>query len=104
MCENHHSLSTPDTGTTRRSLLRAAGAGLAVVGAGVATGVPTPGAAAGTITRSFSGTFWPGTAPDWHYVPVDVPKGVREIEVSYTYDRPEPNLPNGTAGNTLQRQ
>ena len=48
-----------------------------------------------------SGTFLPGTAPDWAYVPVDVPRGVRAIEVSYSYDRPEPNLPSGTAGNTL---
>ena len=101
MCENHHSVSAPATGTSRRSFLRAAGAGLATVGA-AATPVALPTAAAGeTVTHTMSGTFLPGTAPDWHYVPVEVPAGVREIAVSYTYDRPEPTLPGGLAGNTL---
>jgi hypothetical protein len=38
-------------------------------------------------------------APDWVYVPVTVPAGVREIAVSYTYDRPAP--PAGQPGNAL---
>lgn len=101
MCDNHHSLSAPAAGTSRRSFLRAAATGLAAVGASGAA-VVLPAAAAGeTVTHTFTGTFEPGTAPDWYYVPVELPKGVREIEVSYTYDRPEPNLPSGTAGNTL---
>ncbi|MGW0204838.1 hypothetical protein ACWDZ8_03135, partial [Streptomyces sp. NPDC003233] len=32
--------------------------------------------------------------PDFVYVPVEVPAGVREIKVSYTYDRP--SVPAGT--------
>lgn len=91
-------------GTDRRSFLRTTGAaaalaaGLGVAQAGVAF---APAAAGRTVTRRVSGTFLPGTSPDWAYVPVDVPAGVRQIEVSYSYDRPEPNLPSGTAGNTL---
>jgi hypothetical protein len=41
----------------------------------------------------------PTGAPDWVYVPVEVPRGVREIAVSYTYD--EPDVPPGTPGNAL---
>jgi hypothetical protein len=49
-------------------------------------------------TRTITGRFEPG-APDWVYLPVDVPAGVREIAVSYTYDRPAP--PAGAQGNAL---
>ncbi|MFJ6086296.1 CehA/McbA family metallohydrolase [Streptomyces sp. NPDC092369] len=49
-------------------------------------------------TRTFSGTLPPG-APDYVYVPVEVPDGVRELWVSYTYDRP--SVPPGTPGNAL---
>lgn len=101
MCENHHSVSAPATGTSRRSLLRAAGAGVAALGAGAAPVLLPPAAAGENATHTVSGTFWPGTAPDWYYVDVEVPAGVREIEVSYRYDRPEPALPGGLAGNTL---
>jgi hypothetical protein len=38
-------------------------------------------------------------APDWVYVPVEVPAGVREIAVRLSYDRPEP--PAGRPGNAL---
>ncbi|BFO22414.1 hypothetical protein SHKM778_88020 [Streptomyces sp. KM77-8] len=38
-------------------------------------------------------------ASDFVYVPVEVPHGVREIRVAYTYDRP--TVPTGTAGNAL---
>ncbi|MTE19521.1 phosphoesterase [Streptomyces sp. TRM43335] len=41
----------------------------------------------------------PTGAPDFVYLPVEVPPGVREIAVSYTYDRPE--VPTGTPGNAL---
>ncbi|MFI7099876.1 CehA/McbA family metallohydrolase [Streptomyces sp. NPDC050161] len=47
-------------------------------------------------TRKVSGRLPPG-APDYVYVPVEVPPGVREIAVSYTYDRPA--VPDGTVGN-----
>ncbi|UXY28193.1 CehA/McbA family metallohydrolase [Streptomyces sp. HUAS TT20] len=49
-------------------------------------------------TRTVSGTLPPGS-PDFVYVPVEVPSGVREIKVSYTYERP--SVPVGTAGNAL---
>ncbi len=41
----------------------------------------------------------PTGSPDFVYVPVEVPSGVRELHVSYTYDRPA--VPAGTAGNAL---
>jgi hypothetical protein len=52
----------------------------------------------GEQTRTVSGRFEPG-APDWVYVPVRVPPGVREIAVRYTYDTPRP--PTGQPGNAL---
>ncbi|MGW2718293.1 CehA/McbA family metallohydrolase [Streptomyces sp. NPDC001492] len=44
------------------------------------------------------GTLPPGS-PDYVYVPVEVPPGVSELKVSYTYDRPA--VPPGTPGNAL---
>ncbi|MCE3031799.1 CehA/McbA family metallohydrolase [Streptomyces sp. CMSTAAHL-2] len=52
----------------------------------------------GQETRTVRGTLPPG-APDFVYVPVEVPSGVREFKVSYTYDRP--SVPAGTQGNAL---
>jgi hypothetical protein len=49
-------------------------------------------------TRTVRGTL-PTGSPDFVYVPVEVPAGVREIHVAYTYDRPA--VPAGTAGNAL---
>ncbi|GAA3803236.1 CehA/McbA family metallohydrolase [Streptomyces coacervatus] len=49
-------------------------------------------------TRTLRGTLPPGS-PDFVYVPVEVPSGVREIKVSYTYDKP--SVPAGTQGNAL---
>ncbi|MFJ9347920.1 hypothetical protein [Streptomyces sp. NPDC101237] len=49
-------------------------------------------------TRTVRGTLPPG-CPDFVYVPVEVPSGVREIKVSSTYDRP--GVPAGTTGNAL---
>ncbi len=65
----------------RRSLLRA-GAGVVTVGA-LATFAP---AAAGAVrTKTFRGEFTSPATPDWHYLPIKVPGGVREIEVSYDF-------------------
>ena len=47
--------------------------------------VMAPAEAGRSSTRTYSGHFTGVATPDWHYVPVDVPKGVREIEVSYDY-------------------
>ncbi|HET6859205.1 MAG TPA: CehA/McbA family metallohydrolase [Streptomyces sp.] len=52
----------------------------------------------GEDTRTVRGTLPPG-APDFVYLPVEVPRGVREIVVSYTYERPP--VPPGTQGNAL---
>ncbi|QEU82535.1 phosphoesterase [Streptomyces subrutilus] len=66
-------------------------------GAAVAAGPTTPAGPA-TATRTLRGTIPPG-APDWVYVPLDVPPAVRELRVSYTYDKPP--VPPGTPGNAL---
>lgn len=47
-------------------------------------------------TKTLSGHL-PTGAPDFVYVPVEVPGGVRELAVSYTYDKP--SVPAGTQGN-----
>jgi hypothetical protein len=49
-------------------------------------------------SRTVRGTLPPGS-PDFVYVPVDVPAGVRELKVAYSYDRP--SVPAGTTGNAL---
>ncbi|MFI6037445.1 CehA/McbA family metallohydrolase [Streptomyces sp. NPDC051315] len=49
-------------------------------------------------TRTVRGTLPPGS-PDFVYVPVEVPSGVREFRAAYTYDRPP--VPAGTPGNAL---
>ncbi|MBB1247032.1 PHP domain-containing protein [Streptomyces durbertensis] len=49
-------------------------------------------------TRGIRGELPPG-APDFVYLPVRVPRGVRELTVAYRYDRPE--VPAGTPGNAL---
>ncbi len=49
-------------------------------------------------TQRISGRFAPGVG-DWQYVPFDVPEGTREIEVVYSFDRPE--VPPGVKGNAL---
>lgn len=49
-------------------------------------------------SRTIEGELTTG-APDFVYLPVEVPRGVREIAVSYTYDEPE--VPEGTPGNAL---
>ena len=81
---------------TRRSVLRA---GLLTT-AGAIVLAPTRFAAAApgsTATNTISGHLDTGAA-DFVYLPVDVPDGVREIAVSYTYDKPA--VPPGTLGNS----
>jgi hypothetical protein len=68
--------------------------------AGVLTLVPTRLAAAapgGSTTKTISGHLDTGAA-DFVYLPVDVPRGVNQIAVSYTYDKPP--VPPGTLGNS----
>ncbi|MGW2558217.1 CehA/McbA family metallohydrolase [Streptomyces sp. NPDC001514] len=51
-----------------------------------------------TTTKVVRGTLPPGS-PDFVYLPVEVPRGVSEIRVSYTYEKPA--VPAGTQGNAL---
>jgi hypothetical protein len=52
----------------------------------------------GEETRTIGGHIGYG-APDWVYLPIEVPDRVNRISVSYRYDRPTP--PAGQAGNAL---
>ncbi|MGH3355905.1 MAG: CehA/McbA family metallohydrolase, partial [Nocardioidaceae bacterium] len=72
---------------SRRDLLRLAGAGAltGVAATGAPLALPARAAAtARTITLVRTGRFEPVGAPDWHYVPVDVPQGASAIAVSYS--------------------
>ncbi len=51
----------------------------------------------GTITATVAGHLEPGAA-DWVYLPVQVPEGVAQIDVSYTYSKPA--VPPGTLSNS----
>ncbi|MBL1090218.1 MULTISPECIES: CehA/McbA family metallohydrolase [Streptomyces] len=75
----------------------AAGAPGGGTGGGQGSG-PGDGANGGTgeQTRRVTGHL-PIGAPDFVYLPVEVPPGVWEIAVSYSYDRP--TVPEGTVGN-----
>ncbi|MGP9020257.1 CehA/McbA family metallohydrolase [Streptomyces sp. BR1] len=56
------------------------------------------GGGTGDRTRVVTGTLPPG-APDFVYLPVEVPRGVRELAVSYTYEKA--TVPAGTQNNAL---
>ncbi|MFF1473918.1 CehA/McbA family metallohydrolase [Streptomyces mirabilis] len=51
----------------------------------------------GDVTRVVTGFLETG-AVDFVYLPVEIPKGVQKIAVSYSYDRP--TVPAGTPGNS----
>ncbi|WP_405506028.1 CehA/McbA family metallohydrolase [Streptomyces purpurascens] len=88
MCEDNH------CGLARRALFVTGAAAALTLGS-----VSFASAADGDQeTRTVRGTLPPGS-PDFVYVPVEVPAGVREIKVAYTYDRP--SVPAGTTGNAL---
>ncbi|MEU5754427.1 CehA/McbA family metallohydrolase [Streptomyces sp. NPDC047829] len=88
MCEDDHS------GIGRRAVF-ATGAAAALTLASVSFASAAPRE---QRRRTVRGTL-PTGSPDFVYVPVEVPAGVREIHVAYTYDRPA--VPAGTAGNAL---
>ncbi|MER7403869.1 CehA/McbA family metallohydrolase [Streptomyces sp. NPDC000070] len=88
MCEDNHG------GLGRRALFVTGAAAALTLGS-----VSFASAAEGDQeSRTVRGTLPPGS-PDFVYVPVEVPAGVREIKVAYTYDRP--SVPAGTTGNAL---
>ncbi|MEW2164033.1 CehA/McbA family metallohydrolase [Streptomyces sp. NPDC007084] len=101
MCDDDHG-----NGMARRALF-VTGAAAALTlgsvsfasGAGAAGGPDPAGVPdGGTTTRTVRGTL-PAGSPDFVYLPVEVPRGVREFRVAYTYDRPP--VPAGTQGNAL---
>ncbi|MEE1755785.1 CehA/McbA family metallohydrolase [Streptomyces sp. SP18CS02] len=82
----------------RRGLVTAGAAAAAAVlapGGGLSFASGPPGGARTQVAR---GVLPPGS-PDYVYLPVDVPHGVREIHVAYAYERPA--VPAGTQGNAL---
>jgi hypothetical protein len=88
MCEDSHG------GLGRRALFVTGAAAALTLGS-----VSFASAADGDQeSRTVRGTLPPGS-PDFVYVPVEVPAGVRELKVAYTYDRPA--VPAGTLGNAL---
>ncbi|MFD0259348.1 CehA/McbA family metallohydrolase [Kitasatospora indigofera] len=93
----------------RRGLLRAGAlAGAVTLASGVTAGAAAAepggalaagdaGPAGGEAAVVLTGRLDTGAA-DFVYLPFDVPSGVREIAVSYSYDRPP--VPAGTPGNS----
>ncbi|WP_405536827.1 CehA/McbA family metallohydrolase [Streptomyces sp. NBC_00075] len=93
MCEDDHG-----TGLGRRALF-VTGAAAALTLGSVTFSDGNPAAATpGTETKTVRGTL-PTGSPDFVYLPVEIPEGVRELKVAYSYDRP--SVPVGTAGNAL---
>lgn len=92
-CPGHEDHGTA-THITRRSALAAT-----ALAAGALTLAPMAFADArtGTKTQTLTGHLDPG-APDFVYLPVRVPRGVNQIAVSYTYDKP--TVPAGVVGNS----
>lgn len=65
---------------------------LLIAGAGTVVTAPLlafePAAAGSTTRKAFQGSFSARTKEDWVYLPLQVPKGVREIRVRYEYPEP----------------
>ncbi|MEU6660600.1 CehA/McbA family metallohydrolase [Streptomyces sp. NPDC046821] len=95
MCDDHTT-----TGLGRRALfVTGAATALTLGGVSFASAADGRPPADGTqTTRTLKGTLPPG-APDYVYVPVEVPHGVREFRVSYTYTKA--TVPAGTQNNAL---
>jgi hypothetical protein len=81
---------------TRRVFLTAAGVAGAVTLAPLRFAHAAEGSA--PQTQVIGGHLDPG-APDFVYVPIEVPPGVAQLDVSYSYDRP--SVPAGVLGNAL---
>src|SRR5262245_58177577 len=84
--------------TTRRALLGGIAAGSASIMLPPMQFADAAEPNGGTTTQTITGHLDPG-AVDWVYLPVDVPSGVRQIDVSYSYDKPAE--PFGTVTNSL---
>jgi hypothetical protein len=92
MCEDDHG-----NGMARRALF-VTGAAAALTLGSVSFSSPAAEAADNQETKTVHGTL-PIGSPDFVYLPVEVPHGVREIKVSYTYEKP--SVPAGAMGNAL---
>ncbi|PKV86308.1 CehA/McbA family metallohydrolase [Streptomyces sp. TLI_146] len=94
--------STSDDRTIGRRALFVTGAATALTLGTVSFANAAPGGDSGggpaERTRIVTGTLPPG-APDFVYLPVEVPRGVREIAVSYAYEKA--TVPAGTQNNAL---
>jgi hypothetical protein len=86
--------------TSRRALFTAGAAAVLTLGTvSFARAAPGEGpSGGGPMTRTVRGTLPPG-APDFVHLPFEVPRGIRELRVSYAYERPP--VPPGTPGNAL---
>lgn len=91
MCEDDH-------GIGRRALFVTGAAAALTLGSVTFPSGADAEAADDQETRTVRGTL-PTGSPDFVYLPVEVPAGVAEIRVSYTYDKP--SVPAGTMGNAL---
>ncbi|MBA2806968.1 CehA/McbA family metallohydrolase [Streptomyces sp. KM273126] len=94
MCED----DDHGAGLGRRALFVTGAAAALTLGSVSFSNGPTAEAANNTETRTVRGTL-PTGSPDFVYLPVEVPSGVRELHVAYTYERPA--VPSGTVGNAL---
>ncbi|MER5810364.1 CehA/McbA family metallohydrolase [Streptomyces sp. NPDC002033] len=83
---------------TRRDLLASGAAAAATPHLPADTPAAAPAGTPAPRTTTLRGTLPPG-APDFVEIPLDVPPGVSELRVSYTYDKPP--VPPGTPGNAL---
>ncbi|MFJ2936524.1 CehA/McbA family metallohydrolase [Streptomyces sp. NPDC087219] len=81
-----------------RRVLLATGITTGIASALTLGGVSFAHAEGGEQTQTVTGTLPPGS-PDYVYLPVELPRGVRELHVAYAYERPA--VPAGTQGNAL---
>ncbi|MER6912343.1 CehA/McbA family metallohydrolase [Streptomyces sp. NPDC000594] len=86
-------------GVLGRRRLLATGAGAAVTLNGVRFSAAPPAPEDPPDRHEVVRGVLPPGAPDYVYLPVELPPGVSELRVSYTYDRPV--VPAGTPGNAL---
>jgi hypothetical protein len=82
-------------GLSRRAVLAAVGAGAALALAPVKFAAAAE--ATDTQTQTITGHLDPGAA-DFVYLPVEVPHGVNQISIVYSYSKPA--VPAGTPGNS----
>ncbi|MEW2396755.1 CehA/McbA family metallohydrolase [Streptomyces sp. NPDC046862] len=94
MCED----DDRGAGLGRRALFVTGAAAALTLGSVSFDNGPAAAAASSQETKTVRGTL-PTGSPDYVYLPVEVPSGVRELHVAYTYDKP--TVPAGTVGNAL---